>query len=49
MRWLPTLRIRFLDQDEARELGLATRWRWRVLEFTWLDFGLIISAWAEAV
>lgn len=40
MNWFPKLRWRVLEPDEALELGCEVRWRWELLELTWLRFGL---------
>lgn len=46
MRWLPIIRWRDIDADEALQLGLeqAGRIVWQVREFTWFNFGIIYAA-----
>ncbi len=46
MLWLPRLRWRDLDPEEAVALDLdqAARVQWQVFEFAWLCFGIIMAA-----
>ena len=47
MNWLPSIRWRRVDRREQFALGLATPWRWEVLELAWLGHGLVICARAS--
>lgn len=46
MLWLPRIRWRVLEPEEALALGLEQvgRIEWAVLEFVWLNFGFTMLA-----
>jgi hypothetical protein len=46
VRWFPFLGVRDVPTEYARGFGLDANWRWKALEFEWLDYGIMLWVWA---
>lgn len=44
--YVPFLGFRTVEDEEAQDMGLSVgNWSWRVFEFSWTSYGLVLVAW----